>query len=54
MTRYRVNYGNGQVNSHKSLADCRREIAGMDLYKEFAFIQRYIGDGEWARVQEAA
>lgn len=50
---YRVNYGNGQVNQHKSLAACRREIAEMDLYKEFAYVQRYMGDGEWVRVKEA-
>jgi hypothetical protein len=55
--KYRVNYGNGQVNQHKSLADCRREIAEMDLYKEFAFVQQYSAGsadspGEWVRVRE--
>lgn len=52
MTRYRVNYGNGQVNYHATAAACWREIDEMDLYKAFAFVQRYVGDGEWARVKD--
>jgi hypothetical protein len=47
---YRVNYGNGQVSGKQSLAACKREIAEMDLYKEFASVQRYVGDGMWVRV----
>jgi hypothetical protein len=54
---YRVNYGNGQVNNQKTLAACRREISDMDLYKEFAYVQRYAAGsadspGEWVRVKE--
>lgn len=54
--RYRVNYGNGQVNYQPSLAACRREISGMELYKKQAFIQRYEAGsadcpGEWVRVE---
>jgi hypothetical protein len=44
--RYRVNYGNGQVQNLPSKKECLRHIAEMDQYREYAFVQFYT-DGEW-------
>lgn len=50
--KYRVNYGNGQVSSMMSKAECKRLIASMDLYRELAFIQfRDAETGEWFRAR---
>lgn len=47
---YRVNYGNGQVSqTFKSLNAARQELARLSC--GFAYVQRYVGDGEWARVR---
>lgn len=42
--RYRVNYGNGQVeypeaNRHGLKAACIAYIAAMDLYRDYAFVE---------------
>lgn len=39
MSRYRVNYGQGQVWYCRSVSEAMRHIADMDLYREFAFIE---------------
>ena len=46
---YRVNYGNGQVSqTMSSKAEAVRAIAVMDMYREFARIERRTYDG-WVR-----
>jgi hypothetical protein len=55
MREYRVSYGNGQVNYPGDLAACKRELADMDQYREYAYVQRYEPGsadcpGEWVRL----
>ena len=51
--KFRVNYGNGQVTEHHSVASAKRELLDMlarnDPYARLAFVQRYEGDGVWAK-----
>lgn len=48
---YRLNYGNGQVQSFASKAAAFRELAGLTQYKAFAFVERYVAsEGEWYRI----
>jgi hypothetical protein len=53
-TRYRVNYGNGQVSDAGTLEQAKRELAQLTQYRAFAFIQvRIVGTadepGDWFR-----
>ena len=49
---FRINFGNGYVHGlFRSLSECRREFK-VCVNDPFGFIQRYVGDGEWVRVNE--
>lgn len=43
--KYRVNYGNGQVgktyNSRFGRSEAFKELNNLEMYKEFAFVQRW-------------
>jgi hypothetical protein len=51
MKMWRLNYGNGQVLSCASRAEAIREFNALTQYKAFAYVQKYVGDGEWVRVK---
>ncbi len=48
---YRLNYGNGQVQSFASKVAAFRELAALTQYREFAFVERYVAsESEWYRI----
>ncbi len=55
---YRLNFGNGQVHgTWPTLAQAKREFEYLRDYARrhndpwYAYIQHYVGDGEWRRVR---
>ncbi len=47
---WRLNFGNGQVESFASKDAAVRAHGALTQYRAFAYVQRYAGDGEWVRI----
>lgn len=54
MSRYRINFGNGQV--HGDYATLKEAETGMRACNPdgYTYLEKYIGDGEWRRVKKGS
>ena len=50
LVKYRVNWGNGQVDYTLSI-DAARKLIKEDIYGKFAFIQKRVGCEEWEKLE---